>query len=648
MTATMQETPAVSTEAVTKKRPTKGATKANTTKETTVTAGVAPTTQNVSNNAVVMTDGADDLDKDDEDAPVRDPLQLSDDELMVAQKRSKFVKRLLADGRYGSMKVETKFGLVIIETTNGWRVVLPPTLWSLVFKEMHGTVWSGHLRGPHTYGRVAQVYWWPGLYREVRRWIRGCPECGSRKAKPREVIPPLRSLRGGAVGDRWALDVAGPFPVADGGDRYVIPVARRGVVVLRFGVFREVLTDGAPELAGKVIEELVQLLQAHQINPVPYRPQMVGLVERFHRSWKDCVATFMQDERQTDWNLWVKFAVYSYNSARHSTVALSPIELMMGRRLRAPNELLRRSVVTEAGELPAYHTDLLKAMERSHKCAEQARRREQERQARYYDRKTRNRRQFQAGDLVWMHNPPRGKNTTKFVHQWMGLLRIVEPAGYDNFVLTREDKTGKAETLIAHVSFLISYHYPEALLAQVTRDIDEQLDEEDQRPTRNEPTAAAAQWAALMSKESGVAAWWSAGGDDGGTAQVNTCWSTSFTPVATHAAGRLVTDTCGSTMNARGLGGRQWSSTNGRIETTGSWKTRGLRKACKEVGASPVNETAVTAETTDGGVAVHGRVGRESSGPRDRQDRQHDEIQTSGSSDPTSSASSADSSSLTI
>ncbi|KAE8997713.1 hypothetical protein PR002_g18960 [Phytophthora rubi] len=57
---------------------------------------------------------------------------------------------------------------------------------------------------------------------------------------------------------------------------------------------------------------------------------------------------------------------------------------------------------------------------------------------------------------------------------------------------------------------------------------------------------------------------------------------------------------------------------NGCIETTGSWKTRRLRKACQEVGVASVNETAATAETTDGGVAVHGRVGRESSGPRDR------------------------------
>ncbi|KAE8953240.1 hypothetical protein PR001_g32958, partial [Phytophthora rubi] len=55
-------------------------------------------------------------------------------------------------------------------------------------------------------------------------------------------------------------------------------------VVLKFGVFRELLTDGAPEMTGRVIELLVNLLQAKQTNPVPYRPQMIGLVERFHRT----------------------------------------------------------------------------------------------------------------------------------------------------------------------------------------------------------------------------------------------------------------------------------------------------------------------------------------------------------------------------
>ncbi|OWY93855.1 Cyclic AMP-dependent protein kinase, partial [Phytophthora megakarya] len=134
-------------------------------------------------------------------------------------------------------------------------------------------------------------------------------------------------------------------------------------VVLRFGTFRELLTDGAPELTGRAIEQLIVLLQARQTNPVPYRPQMIGLVERYHRTWKDCVATFMQSEEQNDWSMWVDFATYAYNSGQHSTVALSPNELVMGRRLRPPNELLRSTAVTEAGELSAYHKKLVAAME---------------------------------------------------------------------------------------------------------------------------------------------------------------------------------------------------------------------------------------------------------------------------------------------
>ncbi|KAG1699798.1 hypothetical protein DVH05_028586 [Phytophthora capsici] len=454
----------------------------------------------------------DDL-EDEDDVPVTGTLQLSDAEIMAAQNESKFTKRVTEAKLYRGMKVDRRFGLAVIETKHGWRVLLPPTMWAPVFKEMHGSIWSGHLRGPHTYGRVAQLYWWPKLRREVNRWIRGCPECGSRKARPREVIPPLRSIRGGDVGDRWALDVAGPFPVADGGERYVIAaleyVTRYAVaccavkhtaediakflmeeVVLKFGVFRELLTDGAPELTGNVIDELVSLLQARQINPVPYRPQMVGLVDRFHRTWKDCVAVFMQDETQKDWNLWVKFAAYAYNSAQHSTVKLSPNELMMERRLRAPNELLRRTKVTEAGELSVYHERLIAAMDRSRRIAEDARLREQERQAKFYNRNVRKRREFRVGDRVWLYNPPRGPRATKFVHQWMGPLRILEPAGYENFLLKREDGLGKVETIIAHVSFLVSYYEPTSPLSQVGDDIDEQLREEDEG--RYEATTPAA------------------------------------------------------------------------------------------------------------------------------------------------------------
>jgi hypothetical protein len=101
---------------------------------------------------------------------------------------------------------------------------------------------------------------------------------------------------------------------------------------------------------------------------------------------------YMAEEGQHDWELWVKFTVYAYNSARHSTVLLTLNELMMGRKLRAPGELLKQMAVTEAGDLKTYHDNLLKTMTLSRECAERARVREQTRQAKYYNRQVQGRR----------------------------------------------------------------------------------------------------------------------------------------------------------------------------------------------------------------------------------------------------------------
>ncbi|OWZ05812.1 Enzymatic Polyprotein [Phytophthora megakarya] len=282
-------------------------------------------------------------------------LQLDDEKIIVAQRRSKLVRRLVSGGACKNMKVKVRHNLAVIETPHGRRVILPPELWDVVFKGCHDSVWT-FASASYTVEDCKRIL----VAHEVRRWVASCQECGSRKARPKEVIPPLRSVRGGDVGDRWALDVACPLRVTGGKQRYVIAaveyVTRYAVascvehhnaenvaafmmkfVVLRFGPFREVLTDGAHELTGRAIERLVEILQAHQTNPVMYRPLMIG-------TWKECVATYMQTEAQNDWDEWVDFALYSYNSGRHTTVSLSPNELMLGRKLRTPNT----SSVTDA------------------------------------------------------------------------------------------------------------------------------------------------------------------------------------------------------------------------------------------------------------------------------------------------------------
>ncbi|OWZ13951.1 hypothetical protein PHMEG_00012644 [Phytophthora megakarya] len=112
----------------------------------------------------------------------------------------------------------------------------------------------------------------------------------------------------------------------------------------------------------------------------------------------------------------------------------------MGRRLRTPNELLRGTELTEMSDLSAYDKELLATMKSSHECAERARRKDQERQAKYYNqRNVRNKKSFKKGDRVWMYRLPRGAKATKFVHAWIGPMKIVDEVGNENYLIEREE-----------------------------------------------------------------------------------------------------------------------------------------------------------------------------------------------------------------
>ncbi|KAE8968833.1 hypothetical protein PR002_g27624 [Phytophthora rubi] len=432
-------------------------------------------------------------------APPGGEGQLTNDEIATEQAEDKTVQSLKSKKKYGDRRVGEEGALVYIYERDGSkRVVLPSTLWAKVLRENHDSVFACHLRTPQTYAKIAANYWWPDMPAWVRRWVQSCRDCGTRKARAKEVIPPLRSQGVGDAGDRWALDVAGPLPVTDKGNRYVVAAVdyatRYAVVaavpshrapdianfiveklVMVYGPMRELVLDGAPELNGAVVEALVDALQAKQLTPVPYRPALLGLVERFHRTWKDMVAMFVS-EAQSDWDRWLPCAAYAYNGARHSGTGYSPNELMMGRRLRTPNELLRTSGVTQVGVFADYHRTLVRKMAAATEAAKKALSKDQARRARYYDRQVRRHSEFQVGDKVWVLRPPKGKGITKLAHKWVGPARIEADAGFDNWEVLRDDTD---ERVIAHCSFLVKCSCPSSSLGVIAERVLRDLVEED-------------------------------------------------------------------------------------------------------------------------------------------------------------------------
>jgi hypothetical protein len=192
---------------------------------------------------------------------------------------------------------------------------------------------------------------------------------------------------------------------------------------------------------------------------------------------------------------------------------------------------------------------------------------------------------------VWLYNPPRGPKATKFVHPWMGPLRVREAIGYENYLLRREDKTGKAEDIVAHASFLASYRSSVEWLKRAAADLTTEVEDEYSGGVGHDVAEAGAVVRAATApghpqeanesaqrqqheQDSGrtrVTDWRRFEGDGGATKLGSTCPSTCCSP-----------PTIRQELASPARGGSPPPSTATCSMLERPWKTFRVRKACDE------------------------------------------------------------------
>lgn len=64
----------------------------------------------------------------------------------------------------------------------------------------------------------------------------------------------------------------------------------------------------------------------------PYHPQSNGSLKRSHRTLGEYFRSFVNKD-QTNWDEYVPFAMFAYNSSIHSLTGYQPYELLFGRKL---------------------------------------------------------------------------------------------------------------------------------------------------------------------------------------------------------------------------------------------------------------------------------------------------------------------------
>lgn len=103
-----------------------------------------------------------------------------------------------------------------------YQLLVPASLRKRVLEETHDGLCGGHQGEEKTFQKLKLSHYWPGYFNSVRDWCRTCTACASRKTPAPKNRAPLQSIVVGSPMQMVAVDILGPLPQTQSGNKYIL------------------------------------------------------------------------------------------------------------------------------------------------------------------------------------------------------------------------------------------------------------------------------------------------------------------------------------------------------------------------------------------------------------------------------------------
>ncbi|GJV44394.1 reverse transcriptase domain-containing protein [Tanacetum coccineum] len=189
-----------------------------------------------------------------------------------------------------------------------WLRCVGPIQADYVLREIHAGSCSMHSGPRSVVARALRSgYYWPTMHRDARDMIKKCNDCQVHRPIPRQPQQELTPITSPWPFHKWGIDIAGPFPVAAGGLKFLIVAidyftkwieakavatitgnqVKRFVwdnIVCRFGLPGEIVSDNGKQFCDNPFKDWCARLSITQRFASVKHPQTNGLVERANQS----------------------------------------------------------------------------------------------------------------------------------------------------------------------------------------------------------------------------------------------------------------------------------------------------------------------------------------------------------------------------
>ena len=334
-----------------------------------------------------------------------------------------------------------EYGVLKINFRDRKLIVVPEELRHEILNLHHSKWFSGHFGSFKTLERIYEKFWWPNLKTDVINFIDSCEICLAVKSPNRKK---------GRLGIRsWphtpleliSIDFLVNLPITKKGNcnimvindqfsKYIQLFAlkdRKAVSAvhclhdfsLRYGIPYKLFSDQDPAYESELVRLFCETLGIKKTRTSGYNPKSNGLTEQSNHTIKNYLTSFVNNEKE--WDQWLKELSFAYNTSIHSSTGFSPMELMFGRKVRVPIDLLYNfnSEISGVTSIDQFKSQLqnLYALARENMNARQ------EKAATYYDKKVLDD-PLLVDDKVYVYLP-RNKRL-KLVPNWYGPFLITK------------------------------------------------------------------------------------------------------------------------------------------------------------------------------------------------------------------------------
>ena len=377
-------------------------------------------------------------------------------------------------------------------STQQYRAVIPKALRVELLHQLHDGVCGAHLGESKTYERIADQYYWPNMYADIKKYVQTCAKCGARKQPSlQHSQAPLHSIpRPSQPFETLGIDVLGPLPktrlrhqfivvITDYFTRWPIALAMKNQkahtiatllveqVFCQHGFPATLLSDRGANFLSELMAAVLHVFHVKKLNTTSYHPQTNGLTERFNHTLCAMLSHYTS-QNQTDWDVYLPYVLLAYRTTPHHTLRETPFYMLYGRNLRYPFDTIATplhdvELKDNAAEYVDSLVDKLKTADelvRARLLAKDDRRLAANHALSGVVT-------YAVGDKVWLHNPVVKQGLTrKLTSPWVGPFEVIDT--YPNLVNYKVhplDKLGRrvnnAKSRLVHVGRLKRYFSPD-------------------------------------------------------------------------------------------------------------------------------------------------------------------------------------------